>query len=297
MLEWHSSDADLSVLFHGAESMGSDTSPVNLFLLGGTYRIEVAVQDGILYRYYQGGLERFRGYGAPLAACGYDGGKALAVLRRDTERRGVPLSFCTFDERQRKFFDGLCDVQWRFCADDSDYIYKRESLAQLSGKKLHAKKNLVNRFWRLHADAEYRAVTRDNIGDVLAVAELWFAERAEAGEDADMSELARIRMAAEHWDALGLFGGVLYAEGAPAAMTVASAVSSQCIDVHFEKAVGVFAAEGAFAAVNQAFAASEAALPYAYVNREEDMGVPGLRQVKEAYRPAFKLEKYYGTAE
>lgn len=297
MLEWHSSDADLSVLFHGAQSMGSDTSPVNLFLLGGAYRIEVAVQDGILFRYYQGGLDRFRGYGAPLAACSFDGAKVLAVLRRDAERRGVPLSFCTFDERQRKFFDGLCKVQWRFCADDSDYIYKRESLALLSGKKLHAKKNLVNRFWRLHVDAEYRAVTRDNIGDVLSVAELWFAERAEAGDDADLSELARIRKSVEHWDSLGLFGGVLYAEGAPAAMTVASAVSSQCIDVHFEKAVGSFATEGAFAAVNQAFAASEAALPYAYVNREEDMGVPGLRQVKEAYRPAFKLEKYYGTAE
>jgi hypothetical protein len=94
---------------------------------------------------------------------------------------------------------------------------------------------------------------------------------------------------------LGLFGGVLYVAGVPAAMTMASAISSQCIDVHFEKAVGTFAAEGAFAAVNQAFASSEAAVPYPYINREEDMGIPGLRQVKEAYRPAFKVEKYYGT--
>lgn len=297
MLEWHSSDAELSVLFHGAQSMGSDTSPVNLFLLGGIYRIEVAVQDGILFRYYQGGLDRFRGYGAPLAPCGFDGAKVLAVLWRDAERRGVPLSFCTFDERQRYFFDGVCNVRWDSCRDDSDYIYKRESLAQLSGKKLHAKKNLVNRFWRLYPDAEYRAIGVGNIGDAIHVAEQWFTERTEGGGDADMRELSHIRKAAEHWDELGLFGGVLYAGGVPAAMTMASALSSQCIDVHFEKAVGAFAEEGAYAAVNQAFAASEAAAPYAYVNREEDMGIPGLRQVKEAYRPAFKVEKYYGTVE
>ena len=129
------------------------------------------------------------------------------------------------------------------------------------------------------------------------MAEQWFAERAEEGVDADMSELAHIRKAAEYWEALGLFGGVLYAEGLPVAMTMASAISRQAIDVHFEKAVGAFAAEGAFAAINQAFAASDAAAPYSYVNREEDMGMPGLRKAKEAYRPAFKVEKYYGTAE
>ncbi len=295
MLEWHLSHTALPMLSHGAQVLGSDTSLVNLFLLGDTYHIEVAVQDGILYRYYPGEIENHRGYAPPLAACGVDGAKVLSVLRRDAERRGVPLSFCLFDERQRKLFDGLFDMEWRFCADDSDYIYKRESLAQLSGKKLHAKKNLVNRFWRLYPDAEYRAITKENIADALAVTERWFEEKAEEGAEADVEELARIRKSAAYWDTLGLFGGVLYVGGAPVAMTIASAVSSQCIDVHFEKAVGAFAAEGAFAAVNQAFAASEAAIPFAYINREEDMGIPGLRQVKEAYRPAFKLDKYYGT--
>lgn len=297
MLEWHSSDTALPVLFHGAQTLGSDTSPVNLFLLGDTFHIEVAVQEGILFRYYDGELDRHRGYGAPLASFGLDGAKVLSMLRRDAEQRGVPLSFCSFEERQCKFFDGFCDVRWRSHDGDGDYIYKRESLAQLSGKKLHAKKNLVNRFWRLYPDASYLSITKENIGDAIVVAEQWFAERMEESGDADMSELAHIRKAAEHWDALGLFGGVLYAEGVPAAMTMASPISQQAIDVHFEKAVGAFAAEGAYAAVNQAFAASNAAAPYPYINREEDMGLPGLRKVKEAYRPAFKLEKYYGTAE
>ena len=297
MLKWKSPDTELPILFHGAQTLGSDTSPVNLFLLCDIFHTEVAVQDGILYRYFQGNTDNCRGYGAPLAACDFDNAKALSVLRHDAEQRGVPLSFCAFDERQTKIFDGLCNIRWSSREGDGDYIYKRESLALLSGKKLHAKKNLVNRFWRLYPDASYQPITKENIADALAVAEQWFAEKEEEGADADMSELAHIRKAAEHWDVLDLFGGVLYAEGMPAAMTMASAISQQAIDVHFEKAVGAFAAEGAFAAINQAFAASEAAAPYPYINREEDMGMPGLRKAKEAYRPAFKVEKYYGTAE
>ena len=297
MLEWKLPDTALPVLFHGAQTLGSDTSPVNLFLFSDILHTEVAVQDGILFRYFQGNSDNCRGYGAPLAACDFDSAKVLNVLRRDAERRDVPLSFCAFDERQTKIFDGLCNIRWSSRDGDGDYIYKRESLAQLSGKKLHAKKNLVNRFWRLYPDASYQPITKENIADALTVAEQWFAERAEEGVDADMSELAHIRKAAEYWEALGLFGGVLYAEGLPVAMTMASAISRQAIDVHFEKAVGAFAAEGAFAAINQAFAASDAAAPYSYVNREEDMGLPGLRKAKEAYRPAFKVEKYYGTAE
>ena len=297
MLEWKLPDTALPVLFHGAQTLGSDTSPVNLFLFSDILHTEVAVQDGILFRYFQGNSDNCRGYGAPLAACDFDSAKVLNVLRRDAERRDVPLSFCAFDERQTKIFDGLCNIRWSSRDGDGDYIYKRESLAQLSGKKLHAKKNLVNRFWRLYPDASYQPITKENIADALTVAEQWFAERAEEGVDADMSELAHIRKAAEYWEALALFGGVLYAEGLPVAMTMASPISRQAIDVHFEKAVGAFAAEGAFAAINQAFAASDAAAPYSYVNREEDMGMPGLRKAKEAYRPAFKVEKYYGTAE
>lgn len=91
-----------------------------------------------------------------------------------------------------------------------------------------------------------------------------------------------------------LFGGILYAGGEPAAMTLASGISAVCVDVHFEKAVGAYAKNGAFAAVNQCFAASPAASAYEYVNREEDMGVEGLRRAKESYDPVYKVQKYYG---
>ncbi len=295
MLEWHTANAEFSLLSHGSQAMGSDASSVNIFLLADTYRTQVALQDGLLYRFYRGASENRRGYGFPLGAPGSDSARILSVLRRDAAARGVPLTFCLCDERQRKVLDSLCTVRWRSFDGDSDYIYKRESLAQLSGKKLHAKKNLVNRFWRLHPEAVYRPLSAENSADAVTVAERWFEERASQGGGADKKELMHIRIAAERRSEMGIFGGVLYVDGEPAAMTMASASTAQCVDVHFEKAVGTFAADGAFAAVNQAFAASDEVLPYMYINREEDMGLPGLRQVKETYRPAYKLEKFYGV--
>lgn len=92
-----------------------------------------------------------------------------------------------------------------------------------------------------------------------------------------------------------MMGGVLYVDGDPVAMTMASVLSSQCLDVHFEKATGVFAADGAFSVINQCFAASEEAREYTYLNREEDLGIAGLRKAKESYQPCLKLEKYYGS--
>ena len=93
----------------------------------------------------------------------------------------------------------------------------------------------------------------------------------------------------------GLFGGILYVGGSPAAMTMASAVSDICIDVHYEKAIGEYAENGAFTVINQCFAASEDAEGFEYINREEDMGIPGLRTAKESYYPAYKLRKFYGV--
>ena len=83
-------------------------------------------------------------------------------------------------------------------------------------------------------------------------------------------------------------------EDRPVAFTLASILSSQCLDVHFEKAIGDYARDGAYAVINQRFASSEEASAYKYINREEDMELPGLRKAKESYRPAFKVKKYSG---
>ncbi len=160
---------------------------------------------------------------------------------------------------------------------------------------MHGKRYCVNRFKRLYPDAQYLPLTTERLPDALHVAEQWFAEH----DDGDVSlqgELESIREAVANWESLGMKGGVLYADGEPAAMIMFSAVSEQCLDVHFEKATNKFAADGAFAAVSQCMASSTDLEAYTYVNWEEDMGIDGLRRTKEIYQPAFKLKKYYGEA-
>lgn len=274
--------------------MGSDTSHVNLYLLRGKYHIEVAEQEGIYFRRYAGESVNAQGYGFPLSAEPFDVGKAIAALRHDARERGEALRFCACDERQRKALDEVCAISWKSCAGDSDYIYKRESLAKLSGRKLHRKKNHVNHFWRLYPEAAYLPLTAERLPDALRVAKQWLDEHGEAETDAQ-DEWASIQEVVAHWERLGMMGGVLYVDGAPVAMTMASVLSSQCLDVHFEKAAGVFAADGAFSVINQCFAASEEAGAYIYINREEDMGIEGLQKAKESYQPCLKLEKYYGS--
>lgn len=215
-------------------------------------------------------------------------------MKDDAKNRGEILKFCLCDEKQRKAIDNFLKVDWESFGGDSDYIYSRESLSRLSGKKLHKRKNHFNRFMRIYPESEYVSVTEKNFQDALYIAEQWFIEH----DDGDISlqrELSSIKEIFTFRKNFEFFGGILYADGEPAAMTIFSVLSPQCLDIHFEKAINKFAADGAFSVVNRMMASSKEAEIFTYLNREEDMGIPGLQKAKEAYQPDFKLKKYYGN--
>ena len=94
-------------------------------------------------------------------------------------------------------------------------------------------------------------------------------------------EQESIELALENKELLGICGGVLYINGEPAAMTLASSISSDVLDVIYEKAYGEFEQ---FARHMDSFL---------YLNREEDMGVEGLRKAKLSYKPTMILDKFY----
>ncbi|MBR5089866.1 MAG: DUF2156 domain-containing protein [Ruminiclostridium sp.] len=298
MIEWKTPDIDFIKanrgVCGGCRRFGSDTAPANIFLLGEKYGTKVAVLNGAMLRYYNGYAPNRRGYGFPLFRGEADLRAITDALRRDADERGVPFGFCLCDEKQKTALDSVLKTDWSFTDDDSDYIYKRESLAALAGKKLHRKRNHISGFNRLYDDAEYRPLTPDNAADAYKVAELWLAEREGHGSEDERAELVSIRAALGNMEALGLLGGVLYVGGVPAAMTVASQISDCVTDVHYEKSFGEYAANGAFTVINQCFASSGQS-ESEYFNREEDMGIEGLKTAKESYFPSFKLKKYYGV--
>ena len=133
--------------------------------------------------------------------------------------------------------------------------------------------------------------------DALRVARIWQEEHQgleEMSADDLEEEQNCISDAAEHWEELGMTGGVLYVEGEPVATTMASFLSTDTLDFHFDKAVGPFAAAGATVVSRRHLAASGIGRDRPFFNLEEDVNIPGLRQSKETYRPVLKLLKYFG---
>ena len=165
-----------------------------------------------------------------------------------------------------------------------DYIYRRTNLATLQGRHLNAKRNHIHRFRAEHPDFEYRPLTPELFEECRQLTALWKKDKAESETIA--AEHRVMETVFRHWDALDMMGGSIFVDGRMVAFTYGAAVTNDTFDVCVEKADRNV--EGAFAIINQQFAEH---LPeqYGYLNREEDMGIPGLRQAKLSYYPEILL--------
>ena len=165
-----------------------------------------------------------------------------------------------------------------------DYIYRRTDLAELHGSHLNAKRNHIHRFRTEHPDFEYRPLTPEMFDECRRLTEIWHEEK-EFSETIE-AEHRVMETIFSNWDALGMIGGSIFVDGKMVAFTYGAAVTNDTIDICVEKADRRI--EGAFAIINQQFAEH---LPeqFVYLNREEDMGIPGLRQAKLSYHPEILL--------
>ena len=168
--------------------------------------------------------------------------------------------------------------------DQYDYIYRRTNLATLHGRHLDAKRNHIHRFRAEHPDFEYRPLTPELFDECRRLTEIWQEEKG--GSNTINAEKQVMETIFSNWDALGMTGGSIFVDGRMVAFTYGSAVTTDTFDVCVEKADRHV--EGAFAIINQQFAEH---LPeqFIYLNREEDMGIPGLRQAKLSYHPEILL--------
>ena len=168
--------------------------------------------------------------------------------------------------------------------DQYDYIYRRTDLATLHGRHLDAKRNHIHRFRAEHPDFEYRPLTPEFFDECRRLTAIWQEEKDES--DTIDAELRVMETIFSNWDALGMIGGSIFVDGRMVAFTYGSAVTTDSFDVCVEKADRHV--EGAFAIINQQFAEH---LPeqYIYMNREEDMGIQGLRRAKLSYHPEILL--------
>lgn len=301
--EYLSSNLESSGLF------GSDTSIANLFLLQDKYNTELKIHKNILFRYYHGSQDSKNrtGYGFPLPMKNppQDWLKtALEYIFEDAKIQKRPAAFCLLTSEQKtqindclaRHFPGR-SINWKTNRDDCDYIYLRSNLADLPGSQYQKKRNHISRFNRIYGaqgtNWDFKAYPENDIAsDILTVSQKWYEENQGDSEEVLRLEHESIKLALENTELLKLRGGILYINGQPAAMTLAAPISCDVLDVIYEKSFGDFARNGAFAVINQQFARRSES--FLYLNREEDMGVEGLRKAKLSYKPEMILEKFYG---
>lgn len=196
------------------------------------------------------------------------------------------LTIIGLEDSQLQALDNLPEftVESEQLRDQYNYIYLRDTLATLRGRHLNAKRNHINRFRAEHPDFEYRPLTPELFDECRRLTEIWREEK-EANETIT-AERRVIETIFSHWDALGMMGGSIFVDGRMVAFTCGAAITTDTFDICVEKADR--RVEGAFAIINQQFAQHLPA-QYIYLNREEDMGLAGLRQAKLSYHPEILL--------
>ncbi len=175
--------------------------------------------------------------------------------------------------------------------DRQDYVYLRERLESLSGRKLQQKRNHVNKFRSLYPQYEYREITPGLIPQCLELARKWKRQAIgdeTLGEESLLWELRAMKRALHRWEALGYIGGAIFVDGDMVAFSYGCPVNGDTFDVCVEKADTSY--PGAFNIINQEFVRH---LPprYTHINREEDLGDEGLRKAKLSYRPEAMLDR------
>ncbi|MBQ4335693.1 MAG: DUF2156 domain-containing protein [Lentisphaeria bacterium] len=266
---------------------GCEYSLVNLYVWG---RQRVALVNGYLALFSQ--FQRKSVYPFPVGTG--DIGPVLDAILHDAQVRGLSC-------RLTSMTAGDCAVleeryPGKFCfhpdRDGCDYIYSIEKLADLPGRKYQRKRNHVNRFYQDHPDCKIAEIDETMLPAVKAMTESWYEKRMADDPQGDYHmEQVALHRAIEKWPELGLEGLVLMENGQILAMTAGSFLNDTTFDVHFEKALD----EGAYAVINQAFAQHlrKKYPDLQWLNREDDLGIAGLRKAKLSYYPDHLVVKFW----
>jgi len=173
--------------------------------------------------------------------------------------------------------------------DNGDYIYSSQKLVDLAGNKLHKKRNLINQFLGLVPDYASLPLQASDLGACLDLAEKWCRQRTCQELDFD-HETSALKRAFAHFNELELRGLKICQGQYMLAFSVFSQLNSNMADVHFEKFVPEI--KGIGQVINWE-TAKTLAPEYKYINREQDLGIEGLRQAKRSYDPEYVVSAYF----
>ncbi|MBP5491431.1 MAG: ATP-grasp domain-containing protein [Clostridiales bacterium] len=223
-----------------------------------------------------------------------DSGKLTRIIekvRACFEERNWPFRICTIDEKFKDLFLSL-PFEIRECVsgrDSCDYLYDAESLRTLAGKKYAKKRNHLKHFLEAYPDYAYLDMEPSLFEECLDVVRLWAQKKGVDIYDCGECDYLMIERIFRDWEKLDMRGGAIRINGKIVAFSIGSIGQPDTAFIHFEKADTDY--DGLQVALCKDIVSS--AFPEVkYVNREEDLGLAGLRQSKESYHPIGLVEKY-----
>lgn len=245
-------------------------------------------------------------YLPPLGATEKDLFGLIPKLAGESQKSGLPFKIKAAPHSLARLFAEKNDFSIKPDRDNWDYLYQTKDLIELRGRKYQQKRNHINKFQESY-DYSFEILRPEHIDGCLELFQSWTKEREdqplndtppkngpscakqEPEFDSVMEERLALQEALENLESLSLKGAVLTINGRIEAFTLGSLLNQETALIHFEKANREYT--GIYSLVNQHFA-ERAWAKTKYINREDDLGLPGLREAKRRYHPFRMIEKY-----
>lgn len=263
----------------------------NNFTWRRAYNVEIAPYEEMYLLRWDLGGEGVK-YSFPAGGCGVR--EAVELLKGYCDQRGEALVISANKEMTELILVEYPEARAHYRRDSSDYIYLADDLSELRGKKYHAKRNHLNRFYE--NDWSFEPITSENIPECLAMNERWCEEnivqcdvKDSIEQQSKLDESCVVRCGFKYYEALGYTGGLIRVNGEVQAFTFGEPSADDTFVVHVEKALKTY--QGAYTAINREFVRSLGGR-YRYINREEDTGAENLRKAKLSYNPVFLEDKF-----
>jgi hypothetical protein len=220
----------------------------------------------------------------------------IEAIMADSRERGISCRLTGLTQANIDLLQELYPDRFYYhCDRDSfDYVYEITDLAELKGRKYQKKRNFYNRFRNNFPYYTVQPITPELLPAVKAFVDKWYEDRQKADPEGDyLMESVALHKALDRYEQLGMETLVLLDGGEVLAFTMGSFLARDTVDVHFEKARDDV--DGAYPVINCEFARYLSAKypQLRFLNREEDMGIPGLRKAKLSYNPHHLVEKYW----
>ncbi len=189
-----------------------------------------------------------------------------------------------------RFEKSIMPSGWSIIEDRAnfDYVYRRSDLAELAGRKYHKKRNLVHQCLTEN-DCSYEDIEDANLSEVRDMMDRWCEMRACGKNRGLCHEYLAINELFNNFIALGAQGSAIRVNGRIEAFTFGEALNTNTAVIHIEKAMGNI--KGLYQLMNQWYCKISLS-NFEFVNREQDLGIEGIRQAKKSYFPSHMVKKY-----